>query len=68
MVHGVVTYDMSLVHHSPHQVGVFLYVIAYQKKCRRRVVLFQYIQNLFRRAVFVAGVKGQIYDLLGSVP
>ena len=67
MVHGVVAYDVAFVHHTPHQISILLDVIAYQKKSRRGVVLFQYIQNLFRCTIFVAGIKGEIDDFLIGV-
>ena len=49
---------MSLRHHSPHQILVFLQIAAYQEKCSRHLVLLQHIQNLSGMSVFIAGIEG----------
>ncbi len=67
VVHGVIAYDMALLHHPPDQVPVPLQIIPHQKKSRRGVVLFQCLQNFCGRPVFVARIEGQVQDLLLGV-
>ena len=63
VVHGVVAHDMPFLRHSAHQIGVFLDVVAHEKKGRLDVVLLQRVQYFLRAAVFVASVKGQVQHL-----
>ena len=68
MVHGVVAHNVTLLHHPPDQVRVALYVVANQEKGGAHLMLFQGVQHLFRAAVFVARVKGQIQHLFPGIP
>ena len=60
MAHGVITHDMPFTDHPPHQIGIPFNVIANQEEGSRGIVLLECVQDLFRAAVFVAGIEGQI--------
>ena len=68
VVEGVVAHDVALLRHAADDVRGGFDHVAHHEEGRRGVVLFQGVQDLFRIAVLIAAVKGQIDDLLGRIP
>ena len=67
MMVGMVAYDVTLLDHAADDVWSRFHHVAYHEEGGGGVVFLQCVQNLFRVAVFVAAVKGQIDDLLRGV-